>query len=275
MKHLGLLRTFFEVGLITVVVILAYRQFTAEPVKPSPPLIIPAWQDSVVHRVITNEKVVALTYDDGPNPIYTPQILKILDKYHVKATFFMIGSKMEQNPDIAKQVAEAGHAIGNHTYSHPANIEKCTPAQVKLEINRCEAIIVRLTGQKPTIFRTPKGLINGTVATIAEDEGYQTILWTVSADHHDAPTPELMTQRVLKHIAPGAIILAHDGMYPIRWKDVAATPLIIESLQKKGYRFVTVPELLKMRIPTFRGKPIPDQGTIKSVNTTVLKHPGT
>lgn len=233
--------------------VLAFHQFGPKPVsKPVTPVklasapfpVSPAWQDGVVQRVMTNEKLVALTYDDGPNPTFTPQILKILDKYNVKATFFMIGKKMEQNPGIVKQVVAHGHAIGNHTYTHPSNIELLSPEQIKQEINKCEDVIFRQTGDRPHIFRTPKGLINGTVATIAEDEGYETILWTVSADHHDAPTPQDMANRVLKHVVPGAIILAHDGMYPIRWKDVAATPLIIEALQKKGYRFVTLPELL-------------------------------
>jgi peptidoglycan/xylan/chitin deacetylase (PgdA/CDA1 family) len=213
------------------------------------PRIAPAWQQAVVHRVHTNEKVVALTYDDGPHPVFTPEILRILDKYHVKATFFMIGKRMEDHPEVVKEILDDGHAIGNHTYTHPGNLERDTRKQVTRELMECETVIERIIGERTRLFRPPKGLIDGTIFTIAEDEGYQTILWTVSADHHDAPTPQAMADRVLKHVVPGAIILAHDGTVAGRWKDVAATPLIIESLRKKGYRFVTLPELLKLGLP--------------------------
>jgi peptidoglycan/xylan/chitin deacetylase (PgdA/CDA1 family) len=191
--------------------------------------------------------VVALTYDDGPHPIYTPQLLDILDRYNVKATFFMVGKSMEEYPDIVRDAVKRGHVIGNHTFTHPHNIELDTQAQMIRELDSCEQVIERLTGGRAHLFRPPRGLVDGSVFTIANEEGYKTILWTVCADHHDAPTPELMAQRVLRHARPGAIILAHDGSFPTRWKDVAATPLLIEGLRKRGYRFVTVPQLLKMR----------------------------
>jgi len=198
-----------------------------------------------VHYIPTKEKVVALTFDDGPHPIFTPEILRLLEKYHIKATFFMIGNQMEQYPDIVRDVVARGHAIGNHTYTHPHNIEANTRAQIIRELEQCEQVIERLTGKRTRIFRPPRGLMDDTVSMIAEEEGYRTILWTISADHHDASTPQLMAQRVLKHVRPGGIILAHDGRFGTRWKDVAATPFIIGSLLKQGYRFVTVPGLLK------------------------------
>ncbi|NCO90617.1 MAG: hypothetical protein COZ06_25185 [Armatimonadetes bacterium CG_4_10_14_3_um_filter_66_18] len=103
-----------------------------------------------------------------------------------------------------------------------------------------------MSGKRTHLFRPPRGLIDATVFTIAAEQGYQTILWTVCADHHDAPTPEDMAQRVLQRLRPGAIILAHDGRSPARAKDVTATRLIIAELAERGYRFVTVPELLKI-----------------------------
>jgi peptidoglycan/xylan/chitin deacetylase (PgdA/CDA1 family) len=242
MKRIGLIRTFFEIFLIIVVIILAITVHKEKIQRASNY----SWYQNVVHSVPTNEKVVALTYDDGPHPVYTRQILDILDKYHVKATFFMIGRLMEQYPDIVNDVLKRGHVIANHTYTHPGNIESDTSAQVIRELEQCEQVIERMTGRRANFFRPPRGLIDSTVFSIAQDEGYQTILWTVSADHHDAPTPELMAQRVLKLNRPGGIILAHDGTFPTRWKDVAATPLIIEGLKKQGYRFVTIPELLKI-----------------------------
>jgi peptidoglycan-N-acetylglucosamine deacetylase len=234
------LRVACEMGLIGLVIFLSIRP-AATPVL---------WYGSVVHWVPTDQKVVALTYDDGPHPVYTPQLVKILDKYNVKATFFMIGREMDKYPDIVRDVARRGHVIANHTYTHPNDIKADTASQIIRELDMCEQVIERLTGKRAHLFRPPKGLIDGTVFTVAQEEGYRTILWTVCADHRDAPTPELMAQRVVKHIRPGAIILAHDGTFYSRWRDVAATPLIIEALRKKGYRFVTVPELMLMARPS-------------------------
>jgi peptidoglycan-N-acetylglucosamine deacetylase len=236
LRRVGLYRTVFELVLIALV-----AAAFLHPLMPDT-----FWRDSVVARVPTNRKVVALTYDDGPHPVYTPQLLNILDKYNVKATFFMIGREMDKHPEIVKDAVRRGHVIANHTYTHPSDIEADTDAQVIRELELCEETIEKLTGHRAHLFRPPKGLIDGAVFTIAAEEGYRTILWTVCADHHDAPTPELMAQRVLKHIRPGGIILAHDGTFQSRWMDVAATPLIIEGLRKKGYRFVTIPELLKV-----------------------------
>ncbi len=171
--------------------------------------------------------------------------MRILDKHQVKATFFMIGERMEKYPEIVKEAVAQGHAVGNHTYSHPHDLESLTSDQVIRELDDCEQVIERMVGHRTHLFRPPRGLLNGTVLRIAKDERYRTILWTVSADHHDAPTPEAMAARVLKHAQPGAIILAHDGTFASRINDVRATPLIIEELKRQGYRFVTVPELLE------------------------------
>lgn len=235
MRRIGYLRLFFELALVASAIMLALR-------SSSQTLL---WRDGIVHRVPVAGKVVALTFDDGPSPIYTPEILAILDRYHVKATFFMIGKQMDKYPDIVKDVDLRGHAIGNHTYTHPRNIEKLTRTQVIEEVERCERVIERFTRKHTHLFRPPRGLIDGPVSTIAEEEGYLTVLWTVSADHHEATTPEAMANRVLSRVVPGSVILAHDGDLGIRAKDVAATPLIIEGLLKRGYRLVTVPELLR------------------------------
>lgn len=198
----------------------------------------------VIRGVQTTNKIVALTYDDGPHPVFTPEILRVLDKYHVKATFFMIGSRMEQYPWLVREVIARGHAIGNHTYSHPPDFKLSPTGQIDFEIDKCEDVIRQLCGTSPRLFRPPKGLVSNNMLALAMTKGYETVLWTVCADNHNAPTPEAMAKRVISRVRPGAIILAHDGMYPMRWRDVAATPLIIEGLLKQGYRFVTVPELL-------------------------------
>jgi len=236
MRHLAVARAAFELALLIAVIVLAVRLRAVSSPR----------HEGVVTCVSTRQKVVALTFDDGPHPTFTPEILAALDKYGVKATFFMIGRRMEQYPQLVRQVLARGHAIGNHTYTHPHNIEADTPAQIIRELDMCEQVIERMTGRRASLFRPPLGLVNGTVAAIAQDEGYRTILWTVSADHHDAPTPKAMAERVLRRVRPGAIILAHDGTFRTRWKDAAAVPLIIQALRRQGYAFVTVPELLKI-----------------------------
>jgi peptidoglycan-N-acetylglucosamine deacetylase len=234
MKTTVILQAVFEVILVGLIVMLWLR----------PPAIAKSWRSDVIAYVPVKQKLVALTYDDGPNPDFTPKILAYLKHYQVKATFFMVGKYMEEYPEIVKEVIAQGNVIGNHTYDHPHDIEADLPDQVIRELEKCETLIEHFTGKRTHLFRPPLGRVDGTVVNIAVEEGYETILWTVSADHHDAPTPELMAQRVLKRVKPGAIILAHDGSFPSRIKDVEATPLIIEELKRQGYQFVTVPELL-------------------------------
>lgn len=237
MRRIGVARTLFEIGLVVAIVLLVVSR----------PQDGTRWRDRVVGYVPAREKVVALTIDDGPHPIFTPKLLDIFDRYGVKATFFMIGKRMDAYPDIVADVVRRGHAIGNHTYTHPRNIELDSQAQIIRELDACEQTIERLTGHRAHLFRPPRGLIDGSVFAIASEEGYTTVLWSICADHRDAPTPELMARRVLDNIKPGGIILLHDGETGIRWKDVSAAPLIIEGLRKRGYRFVTVPELLRMK----------------------------
>jgi len=233
MRALSIVRGVFDLALIALVVALLLRHSPAPKADGGP-----------IAEVPTREKVVALTFDDGPHPDFTPAILDALEMYQVKATFFMIGERMQKYPQIVERVVADGHAIGNHTYDHPHDLESLASPEVIRELDDCEQIIEQMTGRRTHLFRPPRGLLNGTILTIAKEEGYQTILWTVSADHHDAPTPEAMAKRVLEHVRPGAIILAHDGTFASRIRDVRATPLIISELQRRGYRFVTVPELL-------------------------------
>jgi peptidoglycan/xylan/chitin deacetylase (PgdA/CDA1 family) len=198
-------------------------------------------------------KVVALTFDDGPHPAFTPQILDILKRYGVRATFFLIGARAERYPDLARRIVAEGHEIGDHTYSHPADLPRKDWDAICREIVKGADAIERVTGVRPKLFRPPRGYLNYRVHTAAQLCGFTVVLWTVSADHHDAPTPEAMAQRVFKLVHPGAIVLMHDGRIPTRWKDVKALPLILDGLRRQGYRFVTVSELLSLSHPTMRG----------------------
>jgi peptidoglycan/xylan/chitin deacetylase (PgdA/CDA1 family) len=197
----------------------------------------------VTYQLIAKEKIVALTFDDGPHPIYTPQILDILDQYQAKATFFMIGSRMEEYPDIAKEVSARGHLIGNHTYTHPDNLRTLSPKELKWEIDQCQLSMQRIAGQNTYLFRPPRGILNQEIIKIVQDKGYTIVLWGICTFNRSAPTPEMMATRVINYAHPGLIVLLHDGRTDFRWKDVVATRLIVENLSRQGYRFVTLEEL--------------------------------
>jgi len=193
------------------------------------------------------DKVVAMTFDDGPMPVYTTQILDILDQYQAKATFFMIGERMKEYPGIVKEVSERGHVICNHTLTHPENLRTLDDHQVEWELKATSDISENLTGQRNYLFRPPRGIMDDRLMRTVRGAGYEVIIWSICADNSAAPTPELMARRVTEQIQPGQIILLHDGRFPGRKLDVEATRLILADLSQKGYRFVTVPELLKMK----------------------------
>lgn len=206
----------------------------------------PTHYPQVLRSIQTQQKVVALTYDDGPDPRFTPTLLEELDKCGVKATFFMIGQRMEMYPGLVQEVLKRGNVIGNHTYTHPQSYQIGLPSEAAWEITVGMQTIERASHKPVTLFRPPRGFLTAPMLTLAEESGLTTVLWSISADNHLAKTPQKMADRVLNNIQPGGIILAHDGTFASRWRDVAATPLIIEGLKKRGYRFVTVPELIEI-----------------------------
>lgn len=208
---------------------------------------LPLTERSVIRHVPVREKIVALTFDDSPDARFTPAILQMLNEHGAKATFFVIGSQLRQNPQIARDIVRGGHALGNHTARHPSSLLNTDPSVVASEVRDCGAAIHQITGQNVRLFRPPKGYLDRNVSGIARRMGYTTVLWTVSGNNRNAPHPRDMADRVIRRVRPGAIILLHDGRYPSRWKDVQAARLIVEDLQKEGYTFVTVPELLAKR----------------------------
>lgn len=210
------------------------------------PVLIPEMglaYSGVTSQLIGSEKIVALTYDDGPHPIYTPQILDILDQYQAKATFFMIGSRMEEYPDIVKEVSARGHLIANHTYTHPYNLRTLSAKELKWEIDQCQLSMQRIAGQNTYLFRPPRGILNSQIIKILQKKGYTIVLWGICTHNYKAPTPEMMAARVINDAHPGLIVLLHDGRTDFRWKEVVATRLIVENLSQQGYHFVTLEEL--------------------------------
>lgn len=202
----------------------------------------------VIWRVKTNRKVVALTLDDGPDPKYTPQVLKLAREKELKLTFFLVGREIQLHPELARQEVAEGHVIGNHTWDHPV-LKLLDEGHDIMEIEKCEKEIEKICGRKTHFFRPPKGLWDGDTFLAAAELGYRMILWSVALEHHAAKTPEEMARRVLKKVRPGMIILAHDGepCHPVnRSKTMKALPLLVDGLLKEGYTFVTVPELLEI-----------------------------
>ncbi len=194
---------------------------------------------------------IALTFDDGPNEPYTLQILDILDKYNIKATFFIVGRNVEKFPEAAAKVAEAGHVIGNHTYNHRGQLLN-TPLRAAGEIKRAEEAIKKVTSIPLYLFRPPYGAVNRWVLRQAEKLGYVICQWSVNAGDWRGADPGKIKKKVLSEVENGAIILMHDGRNLAAGHDrtstVAALPEIILSLQDKGYNFVTVPELLELEV---------------------------
>jgi peptidoglycan/xylan/chitin deacetylase (PgdA/CDA1 family) len=195
-----------------------------------------------------NQPKIALTFDDGPNEPYTSEILDILKKYNIKATFFVLGKNVERYPDTAKRIVEEGHVIGNHTYDHPYLLIQ-SKSHIKYEIEKAEQAIFKATHTKPYLFRPPYGVTDNWIYHAVKEHGYVTIEWSVTGNNGGKEIrPDAIEKDILSRITNGAIILLHDGNRLIKGFDrrniVKALPVIIESLQKKGYQFVTVSELL-------------------------------
>ncbi|MFW6358499.1 MAG: polysaccharide deacetylase family protein [Chroococcales cyanobacterium] len=188
------------------------------------------------------KKVIALTFDDGPWPEYTNHILYVLEKHNIQATFFILGQNAQNYPNLLKQIVRKGHALGNHTWSHPYRYQ--TPASAAKQIDRTDEVIYNLTGIKTSLFRPPGGFLNNGLASYAHQKGYAVIMW--SADSQDyRSSKNVLLKNLLYQTDSGGILLMHDGGGN-RWHTLVALPYLIEELKKQGYRFVTVPELLMM-----------------------------
>ena len=195
----------------------------------------------------TSEKIVALTFDDGPNREYTKEILSILENYNVKATFFIIGKNAKINPELVKEIFEKGHIIGNHSFSHP-NFIHLSETEIREEIKRTSEIIYGIIGKRPAFFRPPFGACSPLMVEILREKDYQIITWSATANDWDpAKSAEHIAQDVLRRVGPGGIILLHDGgIGADRSRTVRALPKIIEELQNRGYRFVSLSNLLNI-----------------------------
>ena len=195
----------------------------------------------------TSQKVVALTFDDGPYSPYTEQILDILKENNVPATFFLIGQNAERNPELVKRIVSEGHQLGNHTYHH-VDLLKADSKTIAEEIDRTSKVIATITGTMPHVVRPPHGFRDPKVMEIVSQRGLEVVEWSVMSRDWTSPGVEAIVDRTVKKVKNGSIILLHDGdgtaNKASRIQSVEATRRIIQTLMAEGYQFVTVDEIL-------------------------------
>lgn len=190
-----------------------------------------------------DKKLIALTFDDGPHPKETDEVLDVLKKYNVKATFFVAGKHVNWYPKPIIRASKEGHEIGNHTFNHP-DISNLSQQQLEEEIVKCEKIIKEVAGVKPTLFRPPYGSYNQkTLGEIASKYKYKIVLWTtVDARDWQNPKAYKIADTIINNVKNGDIVLLHD--YATN-NTVEALDILIPKMIEKGYKFVTVSEMIE------------------------------
>lgn len=206
-----------------------------------------------------DQKAIALTFDDGPWPHNTSTVLNILQQHHVKATFFVLGHNVAQYPHLLQQIVTAGHAIGNHSWSHGYQDHSLELAQT--EIQQTTDIVEQHTGRKTTLFRPPGGFLDNGLVVQASTQKMVTVLWTIDDTYEGSV--DSAVQNVIQNATSGGIVLMHDGGGN-RDLMIRSLPLVISELKRQGYQLVTIPHLLNLadtqvrsgrRIPSIAGRP--------------------
>ena len=191
---------------------------------------------------------IALTYDDGPNDPHTPRLLEVLAKHNAHATFFLIGRYAQQRPDLVREIIQAGHIVGNHSFTHPLLTFKSEP-EIKRELSTCQHALQDAAGDHSNLFRPPFGGRRPAVLRIARGLGLQPIMWNVTGYDWNAPPAAAIERKVSSHIRGGDVILLHDGghrqMGADRAQTVIATDRLIARYKNAGYHFVTVAKMMQ------------------------------
>ncbi len=198
--------------------------------------------DDTYTQIQTSQQVIAMTFDDGPHPQNTPRLLDMLKERGIRATFFVVGDMVRYNPQILRRMIAEGHEIGNHTVSH-GTLSRMSDEALKNELLRAHQQILAATGVPPRSMRPPGGAITKSQKQLMLKEfAYPTILWSCDPRDWQRPGVDVVTQRLLDGASPGGILLAHDLHAPT----VDAMPRTLDGLIAKGYRFVTISELIAM-----------------------------
>lgn len=231
----------------------------ASPVRSKAPST-PAEPAITFNSVHVDGPYIALTFDDGPSAALTPKLLDLLAARHLKATFFVVGQNAADHPEILKRAVKEGHEIGNHSWSHP-NLGKMSDEAVRRELQKTDDAITAAIGKRPTLMRPPYGSITARQKKwIHEEFGYRIIIWDVDPLDWKRPGPSVVTARILKETRAGSIVLSHDIHPPT----IEAMPKTFDQLIEKGFKSVTVSELLKMATP-IPPKPTPSPSAPKAV----------
>ncbi|WCK56706.1 polysaccharide deacetylase family protein [Aneurinibacillus sp. Ricciae_BoGa-3] len=217
-----------------------------EEVTQSHPNTRAYWESTggVVWEAKTKEKLIALTFDDGPHPVYTPQISQLLEKYKARATFFVIGQRAESYKTLIQDLSKKGNEIANHTFSHP-RLGRISKDKLLDEIKRTDDTIYSLTHKHTHLFRPPGGVYNEKIITTARTTSHLVVMWSWTQDTKDWSNPGAakIANKVISHAKPGNIVLFHDSGGN-RLQTVKAVEQILHDLTEQGYKFVTVSELL-------------------------------
>ena len=205
------------------------------------------YEDIIIKKGNEDEKIIALTFDDGPDEVFTPQVLDILKKNDVKATFFLVGENLKQNKEIVKRQFEEGHEIGNHTYTH-INVAKSGYDKVYEEITKTQEEIKEITGVAPKLFRPPYRAMSRNMCDIIKNKNMNIILWS-NLDPRDWSNPGVysIVNTIESKVGNGNIILLHDynNLRNSKSQTIQALESVIPYLKEQGYKFVTISELIE------------------------------
>ncbi len=209
------------------------------------------WYGRTFTRLPRPSKRLALTYDDGPNDPYTLRLMEVLAKHDVRATFFTIGRYVQRKPQIVRDLIQAGHVIGNHTYTHP-NLAWQSTMQARIQLSMCQDVLSDATGTAPKLFRPPFGGRRPSVLRIARELDLEPVMWSITCYDWKATSPDQIEKHVERQLSGGDVILLHDGRHNEMGVDrshtVAATDRLITRYKNQGYEFLTVPEMMKLNV---------------------------
>ncbi|WP_248926565.1 polysaccharide deacetylase family protein [Paenibacillus hamazuiensis] len=202
-------------------------------------------RSEVVFNIETDQKLIALTFDDGPNPVYTPQILDLLKEHGAKATFFVLGKRVQSFPQIAIREVNEGHEIANHTFDHHF-LKNVSPDKLKEEIRQTQEVIFDITEQMPHVFRPPGGFYDDALIDLAREDHFTVVMWSWYQDTKDWRRPGVrkIVDTVLSNVHNGDIILFHDLEGDCS-QTVESLRQILPKLKEQGYQFVTVTDLMQ------------------------------
>ena len=241
----------------------------ASPENPKPKVPAPVQPGITFDWVHVDGPYIALTFDDGPSAKLTPKLLDLLAAHHIKATFFLIGQNAAEYPDIVAREAKEGHEVANHSWSHP-NFNKMSDDGVRSQLRRTDDAIRSAINTRPTLLRPPYGNITAHQKKWIHDEfGYKIALWDVDPLDWRRPGPNVVCNRIVKNTRAGSIVLAHD----IHPGTIEAMPCVLKELEAKGFKFVTVSELIAMQTPIPpKPSPRPKAPSAKSQSTSPIPH---